>query len=253
MRSLPLSITPLRLIASCRVALVGLHILLWLLANLVLTSWLPHRQTLALRRQWSRVLLTLLGIRYRFTAAEHVGDLDQGLLVANHISFVDIFLINAMFPASFVAKDEVRRWPLIGWLVAKSDTIFISRGSRSAAYRARDEIAQRLASGGRVAIFPEGTTSTGEQVLPFHAALFDAAVIAQAEVHCLRIRYTTASESRCEAIAYTGSTTLLECIWRIVCTPSLSAELHYVTTLTEPHVARRELAQNAHQAIGRAP
>ncbi|HEX6734672.1 MAG TPA: lysophospholipid acyltransferase family protein, partial [Azonexus sp.] len=100
------------------------------------------------------------------------------LLVANHISWIDIYVINAALPAAFVSKAEVRGWPLIGWLAARHDTIFLRRGSRGHARLINAEIAEVLGRGQHVAVFPEGTTTDGCSLLHFHAALLQPALAA---------------------------------------------------------------------------
>ena len=104
------------------------------------------------------------------------------LVVANHLSWLDIFAIDALCPASFVAKSEIARWPLVGTLVARAGTLFIERGRRHAVHRLIEHIERSLQAGGRVAVFPEGTTGAGHALLPFHANLIQAAVDAQAPV-----------------------------------------------------------------------
>jgi len=91
------------------------------------------------------------------------------MLVANHVSWLDIFVINAVSPAAFVAKDDVRKWPLIGWMSERSDTIYIRRGSLRAAHETTRQLAAYLDKGIGVVAFPEGTTSDGRHVLPFMA------------------------------------------------------------------------------------
>ena len=91
--------------------------------------------------------------------------IERGLLVANHVSWVDIFVVNALTPAAFVSKADVRQWPVIGWLAAVNETVFLRRGSRGHARVINEEIAERMRAGRHVALFPEGTTTDGSHVL----------------------------------------------------------------------------------------
>lgn len=126
-------------LSSLRLSRCLLH-LLWGLATAAALPWLPRRRRAAFIARWSRQLLDTLGIRLRTLGEPPV----QGLLVANHVSWVDIFAINASATATFLAKDEVRDWPVIGWLAERTGTLFLERGSRVAAQRARQRLIDEL-------------------------------------------------------------------------------------------------------------
>jgi 1-acyl-sn-glycerol-3-phosphate acyltransferase len=233
--------------AAARLAGLGLHLFLGLAAVALLFPWIAPGRRLWLKRQWSRRLLRVLGVALRVA-----GTSPQGLVVANHVSFLDIFVINAVKPVAFVAKDEVRRWPLIGWLAARADTIFLERGSRSAAQRARAALVGRLRAGERAAIFPEGTTSAGDRVLPFHGALFQAAIDAGAPVTPLALRYVDASGRHSAAPAYIDDITLWQCLRAIACSEKLTAEVEVLAPLPTLVADRRHLAAHAHRIVAHA-
>jgi 1-acyl-sn-glycerol-3-phosphate acyltransferase len=188
--------------------------------------------------------LRALGIELRLSGATA-----EGLLVANHVSFLDIFVINAVAPAAFVSKDEVRGWPLIGWLAARSDTIFLERGSRAAAQRTRAALLRHLQAGQRVALFPEGTTTIGDRVLPFHGALFQAAIDAGAPVTPLALRYSGRDGLRSAAPAYIDDITLWQCLRAIATVNGLVAQIEVLTPIPPLVADRRHLAAHAHRAI----
>lgn len=142
---------------------VGIHLLHGALQVSLLYPLSGAGTRQRLRGRWSRRLLELLGIRIEADKSIASG-LDSGLLVANHVSFVDIFLINALLPSAFVAKSDVARWPLIGWLARRNDTVFIERGKPKSARQIQQEIGAALSTGRRLSIFPEGTTSAGDRV-----------------------------------------------------------------------------------------
>jgi 1-acyl-sn-glycerol-3-phosphate acyltransferase len=175
--------------------------------------------------------------------------LPRGLVVCNHISWLDIYVINALAPAAFVAKDDVRHWPLIGWLCANTDTIFLERGSRAAAQRTRESMVERLRAGIHVAVFPEGTTSGGERLLPFHAALFQSAIDAGVPVVPLALRYADGAGNPCRAPAYDGDITLWQCLRAIARADGLKAELRILEPLAVAAGERRALAARCHEAI----
>jgi 1-acyl-sn-glycerol-3-phosphate acyltransferase len=192
---------------------------------------------LALKRRWSRKLVHLLGLRL-----EVHGRPDAAMRVANHVSWLDVFAINAAIPCAFVAKDEVREWPLIGWLCAHTETVFIRRGSRRAAHETAQTVAALMLAGVDVAAFPEGTTSTGDAVLPFHSAVLHGAILAGVGVQPVALRYTMADGSRAEAPNFCGETNLAESLWRIARAHGMTVRLDYLPARDAAGRDRRELA-----------
>jgi 1-acyl-sn-glycerol-3-phosphate acyltransferase len=226
----------------------------WLLAHLlagvtVVALFFPllspaRRNTLKAR--WSRHLLVIMGIELRLQ-----GEVPDGcLLVANHVSWLDIYVINAARPTGFVAKSEVRHWPLIGWLAKESDTLFIERGSHRHAQHIAHEMARRLAAGQSLAVFPEGTTSDGREVQPFHAALLQAAVSAGRPVQALAIRYRDAAGHYTAAPAYIDEISFAESVFNTLAERGLVAELTVLPARpVSPDDSRRTLASAAESAI----
>jgi len=155
-------------------------------------------------------------------------------------------------PATFVSKADVARWPLVGWLCTRAGTLYIERGSKSGARRANQSIARALESGAPVAICPEGTTSYGDELLPFHAALFQPAVDATAEVLPVTLRYRDTHDIPCRSAAYVGDDSLLDSIWAIVSTRHIRAEVTFLPTIASSGLARRELARATEAAIAAA-
>jgi 1-acyl-sn-glycerol-3-phosphate acyltransferase len=204
-----------------------------------------------LKRRWSRQLLAVLGIR--LAAADDVlSGLDHGLLVANHISFIDIAVINAVLPSAFVAKSEVARWPLIGWLAGRADTIFIQRGSRKAAHQTHRQMVEALRAARRLAIFPEGTTTAGDRLLPFHAALFQSAIDAAVPVHAIALSYRAANGARSTAPAYIDDMSLADCLLTVLQADRLVAHLSLAASFDPPPPDRRHLAHRCHGTIAAA-
>lgn len=230
--------------AAFRLTRVGLHLLWGALTVACVYPFITRRLRLALKRRWSWQLLQTLGVRLYANRQTLTG-----LVAANHVSFLDIFVINALQPAAFVSKDDVRHWPLIGWLCAHTETLFLVRGSRAAAAQARAEIVEQLRAGHLVAIFPEGTTSNGQQVLPFHAALFQSAIDADRPVTPVLLRYTDVTGQPSLAPAYDGEVTLLQCLWAIARSSGLIAHLEALTPQPVEGVDRRHLAAHVHRLI----
>lgn len=199
-----------------------------------------------LKAAWARRLLGIMGIELRVVGTVP----DGGLLVANHISWLDIFVISAARPTAFVAKAEIGKWPLLGWLAGQVDTLFIVRGSRHHAQHIAHEMTARLQAGHSVAVFPEGTTSDGHQVMPFHAALLQPAISAAHPVQPLAIRYLGHNGDYTETPAYIGEISLGDSLRRTLAQRGIVAELVVLPALSgSAATGRRQLAQAAENAI----
>lgn len=231
-----------------RVARTLMHVLSGLLLAATVFPWANERTRLFLKARWSRQLLAMLGVRLFGEGAPPGG----GLLVANHISWLDIFAVNALAPATFLSKDDVRHWPLIGWLASRVGTLFLERGSRAAAQRAKEHLIAELRAGRLVGVFPEGTTGFGDHVMPFHAALFQSAIDAGVEVMPALIRYTDRLGNPSLAAAYVGETSLWECMRSIVKASGLTARVAFLPAVAASGADRRHLAHHSHQLIGHA-
>lgn len=205
-----------------------------------------HQRRLQLKQRWSRQTLDILGIELDAI----LGGIEPGsLVVANHISWVDIFVLNAARPVAFVSKSEVRDWPLVGWLTSQVDTVFLRRGSRGHARIVNAEIDALLNTGKDVAIFPEGTTTDGTHLLGFHGALLQPAVETGRPIQPVALSYETPDGRRSLAPAYVGETSLLECLDAILANPGLVARVRTTPALPTVGRNRRELAHAARSAI----
>jgi 1-acyl-sn-glycerol-3-phosphate acyltransferase len=224
---------------------VALH-LIWGIANAaVVFPWLPARARLYLKARWSRQLLEQMGVAIVANGTPPA----QGLLVANHISWLDIFAINALAPTTFLSKDEVMDWPVIGWLAKRVGTLFLERGSRAAAQRAKEHLIAELKASRLVGVFPEGTTGFGDHVMPFHAALFQSAIDAGVAVTPTLIRYVDRQNRQTTAAAYVGDTSLWECTRNIVTASELRVDISFLPAVESAGADRRNLAHHCHQLI----
>lgn len=202
--------------------------------------------------EWAGTLLRLLGLSVIQSGAPlpAAGPL---LIVANHVSWLDIVVVHAGCPrARFVSKAGVARWPVIGPLTRAADTLFIERDSKRDALRVVHHMAEALKAGDTLAVFPEGTTSDGEGVLPFHANLLQAAVAAAAPLQPLVLRYADATGSPSRAAAYTGSTTLVRSVWAVVRARDLQVQMTVLPQVPTAGADRRSLAQRCRDEIARA-
>ena len=172
---------------------------------------------------WSKQLLRIIGISVNL----HGTPPTQGplLLVCNHISWLDITVLHAVCRCRFVSKADVKHWPGIGRLAIGCDTLFIERESRRDAMRVVHHVAEALRDGDMVAVFPEGTTGYGEDLLPFHANLIQAAISAEAPVQLLALRFTDITGQHTRIPSYVGDDTLQASIWRTLRADSLVANV----------------------------
>jgi 1-acyl-sn-glycerol-3-phosphate acyltransferase len=203
-------------------------------------------------RSCARALLRSLAVRVEASGWKP----DSGrecLIVGNHVSWLDTYVIHSVRPhARFVAKAEVRRWPLVGAMAEAFQTFFIRRGSCLDAARVKDALGAALRNGETVAAFPEGTTSDGSLLGRFYPALFQAAVDARADVQPVAIRYRDAGGRATDAAAFIGDMTILDSLRRILCEPRIEAEIVFCAPIPSVGRTRRELAALAHASIARA-
>lgn len=203
-----------------------------------------------LTRRWSRKLLGLCRVGVEQTPGAPV--LAHALIVANHVSWLDIFVINALHPCRFVAKAEIRSWPVLGWLAAGAGTVFIARGNRRELRHIFKGLVTVLQEGQRVAFFPEGTTSRQGEVLPFHANLFEAAIDARVAVQPYALSYVDASGAYHQSVDYTGDTTFVDSLFTILGGAPVTARLQPLAPIDATGAHRRELAEAAQEAVGAA-
>ena len=159
---------------------------------------------------WSAKLVRIVGVRVQATGplpGEHeIG----GMVVSNHVSWLDIFVLSSVRPTRFIAKSEIRDWPLAGWIAERAGTLFIRRERRRDTARLRQVVHAALLQGDRVGLFPEGTTTEGDRLLRFHSSLFEAAIANEAHVHPAAIRYEHADGSLCRDMAYAGEMSFMQ-------------------------------------------
>jgi 1-acyl-sn-glycerol-3-phosphate acyltransferase len=192
-------------------------------------------------RWWSLGLLRAMGLKVQVSGtAPRPG---ATLVVANHVSWIDIAAIHAAAPhARFVSKADVLAWPLLGWLIRNAGTLFIERERKRDAVRVVHAMAEAMQAGDTVAVFPEGTTGAGPELLPFHANLLQAAIATATPVQAVVLRFADAAQAYSPAVAYVGDTTLLQSVWRVASAHSLTAHVHLLPPLATAHADRRALA-----------
>ena len=239
------------LVTACNWMRVGSHVFGGLATLCFRFPFVEQPTKNKLIQNWSIHLLSILGIKLKLKNAD-ILPTTPFLLASNHISWVDIHAINAFKPIRFVAKSEVAGWPVFGWMAKQLGTIFINRNnSRHGKYIA-GEVAKALKTQS-VCIFPEGTSTVGETVLPFKPNLFESAVIADVPVYSLAISYQSAeSGERCDVPAFIGDMGLFESISSILNHRQLAVELTFILPSgASPNASRdrKWLALNSQEAI----
>jgi 1-acyl-sn-glycerol-3-phosphate acyltransferase len=211
----------------------------------------PQRQ--AHVQRWAARFLQLLGVSLRLD-----GDLQHPratglLLVANHISWLDILVLLAARPVRFVSKSEVAAWPFIGLMATGAGTLYIARERKRDALRMVQVMQSALQDGHCVGVFPEGTTSDGSQLLPFHANLLQSAVATQTAVLPVAMAFVDAASGRIsQAASFVGDVTLAGSLWRFLGhRHPLQVRLHFLP-LSPAQANRREWAEQLQVSIGQA-
>jgi 1-acyl-sn-glycerol-3-phosphate acyltransferase len=243
----------LRLWLPFALATLALHIGWGLLCAALVLPWLGRGKRDWLIRLWSRMLLAIVGarleVRGSFGPARAAAC--GRLLVANHVSWLDVYAIDALQPSRFIAKAEITRWPVVGWLVSLVGTLYVERGRRHAVAGINRSVAAHLALGETIAIFPEGTTSDGASLLRFHANLIQPALDRGAAIQPLAIRYTQ-DHRFSRAAAYIGDMTLFDSLLQIMLAPRLTVTIEWLPPIPLALGNRHALARAARTAIAGA-
>lgn len=232
---------------AARASRLAVHLARGAITVAVVFPFLGPRSRMRRVQKWSRRLLLVLGVRLRVRGK--LPGRRAALIVANHVSWIDIFLINAVRPSRFVGKSEIRSWPIIGWLAAAAGTLFIQRGKRRDAGRVSVQVAECLAAGERFAVFPEGNTTAGDRVQSFHASLIQPAIAAGVPVYPAAIRFLRPDGSICREAAYDGDRTIGDVLRETSAFCVIRAEVRFAEPIPTAGRDRRSLARDAQTVI----
>ena len=198
---------------------------------------------------WSGRLLRILNITSQAKGALPLGDASMAMVVANHISWVDVFFVSSIRTTRFIAKSEVRDWPVVGWVTERAGTIFIRRARRRDTARINEEVHAALGEGDCVGLFPEGTTTEGDRLLKFHSSLFEPAVANGARVYPAAIRYQYPDGSPCRAMAYVGDLSFMQSLGLILRQRTVTAQIVFGEPIDAAGRTRRDIAQEAEARV----
>lgn len=243
-----------------RATLLLLHVILGLLASLLIifpARWLFGEKSDPLRwwivTRWFRMMGWLLRLKFQVSGEAAAA---PTLFVANHISWLDIPVLGAWIAGSFVSKAEVRDWPIVGLLCSSADTLFIKRGSRVSTDQIIQDIGEHLNAGRSILIFPEGTSTEGDQVLQFKRRLFRAALSSGATVQPVALCYPQDGEPN-RVIPYTGDDTLLHNMMRLFNERETPVEINFLEPMSAEEIQSgalgdRDLAQRSWEQVNAA-
>lgn len=239
---------------AVRIPLVILMLLVALPLALLQNPWVArhrvHGEPLDQRivRWWTRHVLRMIGIRVEAYGTPLA---DPVMFVANHCSWLDIVVMHTRRAVCFVAKAEIERWPLFGFLAASAGTIFHRRGSTDSLARVMRIMVERMHAGRSVAVFPEGGAAHGATLKTFHARIFQAALDADAPIQPVALRYSRNGINQPQ-IAFAPGENFMGNVWRLLGDPPLQAEVHFLAPLQDRDAGRKQLAQDARAQIAGA-
>ena len=231
---------------------LGVHLPLVMLAISPITrGWRLGEERFDHRviRAWSAGMMWVFGFRMRRVGTPNPG---ATLFVANHVSWIDIVALHSQRMMGFVAKQEIRGWPVVGWLAARGETIFHQRGSQESLGGVLHEMLARLRDGRSVGVFPEGRTGDGYAVGPFHARIFLAAVEAGVAVQPVALRYG-ADASEHAVVAFGRSENFMQNFLRLLGEPARDADVVFLEPIAPGgDGGRRRIAGLARERIAAA-
>ncbi len=240
-----------RLIRAIRWIRLLTHICVGLVAVGIVYPRVSVKHRATITGWWARKLLRILNILLSIHGARPATDARNLIVAANHISWVDIFVINAAQPSRFIAKAEIRDWPIAGWLSDKAGTIFIRRTRRTDTAKINETMHKVMAEGATIGFFPEGTTTAGDKLLKFHTSLFEPAVANAATIAPAAIGYRAGDGENSNAAAFIGELSFAESVARIISEKSLIAEITFAPQIAATGLTRRELALASEASIAK--
>ena len=261
-----------RLVLALGLLRLVIHIAIGCATIIALFPWVNDQRRDRLVRWWARRLLAICRIGVRVAGPQGVTVYDPrddhattghviadtmriggrgAMLISNHISWADIFVVYTLRPARFIAKSEIATWPVVGFLTRSTRTIFIERGRRHAVRDTNQRIVDALRGDDLIAMFPEGETGYGDRLLPFHANLLQPAIDANVPIIVGGLRYVDRRGRPTIAPSYVGEVTLVESFLRILADGPFVCEFHLIESFDGTGSSRHEIARHARAAMAR--
>ena len=239
---------------SYRISRIVIHTFIGLAIAAIVLPMLNKPHKLAIIKWWCGGLLRAFHIKISTFGTLPPANTQGVMFVANHVSWSDIHALNSLIALRFIAKSDIKSWPIFGYLVTKANTLFIDRNKRQEAGRIVQISAESLIAGDNLCFFPEGTTSDGsgiegKQVLPFKSSVLQAAIDANTRIWPIALRYVNADGSINTQMAYAGDTNLIDSMSQIINQKNALIELHFLAPIQATDYDRRGLTAAAYQAI----
>ncbi len=242
-----------------RISRIFIHTIVGLTLAAAVLPFISKTSNLKLIQWWCSGLLRAFNIKVSLYGKLPPFNTSRTMFVANHISWSDIHALNSVIPVRFIAKSDIKSWPVFGYLVRKSNTIFVERGKRQEAGRIVALTTDSLSTGENVCFFPEGTTTDGTGIhknglqgppaLAFKSSVLQAAIDASAQLWPIVIRYSHPDGSINTQMAYAGDTTLIESMQNVLRQKNPTVALHFLLPIQATGQNRRDLSQAAYNAI----
>ena len=196
-------------------------------------------------RAWSWLMVRIFGMRVRRIGTPLPG---AALFVANHVSWIDITLLHSQRVVGFVAKAEIARWPVVGWLASRGGTIFHHRGDNESLHGVMHQMLQRLQDGRAIGVFPEGRTTNGREVGNFHARIFQPAVLAVVPSQPVALKYGVRGSAQ-TTVAFQPRENFMQNFWRLLGEPVRAVEVHFLEPVWASEDGRRRMAEVSRERI----
>jgi 1-acyl-sn-glycerol-3-phosphate acyltransferase len=235
-----------------RAARIVLHVMQGLAIAALIFPFCSTTTRDFLIRSWSRKIVSIFNVRIHVHAGPPAANIKGAVFAANHVSWLDVWVIDSQHACRFIAKSEVRGWPVVGWLAAKTGTLFIERERKRHAAILNKEVAAVLATGDCIAVFPEGTTTDGRQLKRFFGTLLQPAADSGAPLIPVAIRYVGDDGEIDLTPAFIDDMTLIESLRRMLHARRTRVEIAFLPAIDTRGKTRREIAYAAQEAIAAA-
>lgn len=211
-------------------------------------GWQAIRRVSFCARRWARGLVRIINLQIKVYG--EISGFERGLIVSNHLGYLDILVHAALSPIRFASKIQVRRWPVLGWYLSISRSIWIDRSSKQKSSQALEEFKDTMLHGIPLLVYPEGTSTSGEEgILPFKSTPFESVIGTDLPILPVITRYKKSPDGK--PLAWYGNITLLPHVWRILGYPKIEAHVHVLPTIYAENRTRKELAQYVHETMER--
>lgn len=195
---------------------------------------------------WSKLLCYICGLKLKIR-----GNIQKNpvLIVANHVTWLDIPVIHSFKLAGFVAKEEISRWPFLGWAIKRGETLFIKRGKLESRRAVLENIKERLKQDRSIAIFPEGKVTNGDHLGRFHRQLMQAAVETESPIQAVAIKYINKEGTRNKKVCFLNDEQFVFNVFRIISLPTSTVEVTFCETVDTHLKTAREVALLTHNQV----